>query len=607
MNVLRLVGFSKGSIVGLLAFHLFGTVFESFGLSLLLPVFQLMESGKNVAELVASSRFWHALNVAYGAVGLELTIQALLTTSFAAIVMRQVFVYFRLIYVAHIRQTLVRKLRETAFNSFVRARLDYVDSQGLGSIVNDVTIESQMAVECAMSLVTIAGYCIVCSVYVAMLFALSVPMTFAAILVIGMAALPVFWLMQEGKLVGIQLVEANTALLAFLSERLRAIRLIRLSGMAEPEMEAMRRRTQVQYSHHMRGFVLQSRTTVLMEPIVVAAGFAFLYLGVAVFGLSFGEVGLFLIVVMRIAPIVKEILTVRFAVANRLGSVERVDLRLRGLEQAQEVETGTRHFDGLKEGIAIEKVTFCYPGQTKPALSDVSVYIPSVAITALVGPSGGGKSTLVDLLPRLRTPSAGRILFDGVPAGEFTLSSLRGAISYAPQSPQIFDVTIHEHIGYGQPSADRKAIEEAARLAGAHEFISELPDGYNTKLGEGALRLSGGQRQRLDLARALLPRAPVLIMDEPTSQLDADSEYAFREALSRVRRETAITIIVIAHRLSTISIADQIVVLRSGRVEQAGAHAALLRKGGWYADAFQKQQDGGRDPDNIEAAREGAL
>ena len=430
MNVLRLVGFSKGSIVGLLAFHLFGTVFESFGLSLLLPVFQLMESGKNVAELVASSRFWHALNVAYGAVGLELTIQALLTTSFAAIVMRQVFVYFRLIYVAHIRQTLVRKLRETAFNSFVRARLDYVDSQGLGSIVNDVTIESQMAVECAMSLVTIAGYCIVCSVYVAMLFALSVPMTFAAILVIGMAALPVFWLMQEGKLVGIQLVEANTALLAFLSERLRAIRLIRLSGMAEPEMEAMRRRTQVQYSHHMRGFVLQSRTTVLMEPIVVAAGFAFLYLGVAVFGLSFGEVGLFLIVVMRIAPIVKEILTVRFAVANRLGSVERVDLRLRGLEQAQEVETGTRHFDGLKEGIAIEKVTFCYPGQTKPALSDVSVYIPSVAITALVGPSGGGKSTLVDLLPRLRTPSAGRILFDGVPASEFTLDSLRGRSRY---------------------------------------------------------------------------------------------------------------------------------------------------------------------------------
>jgi subfamily B ATP-binding cassette protein MsbA len=602
VNALKIVGFPKTSIAALLAYHLFGTIFESFGLSLLLPVFQLIESGKKATELAAHSRFWHVLNEAYASVGLELTIPALLVTSFVAIVMRQVFVYYRLIYVAHVRQSLIRKLREREFGSFVKARLDYVETEGLGSIINDFTIETQGAVECAMATIAIAGYSIVCFVYVSMLVALSVPMTIAAVVVIGIAALPVAWMMREGRLVGRELVEANSTLLAFLSERIRAIRLIRLSGTAGPEMQDMGRRTERQYNRYMRGFVLQSRTTVFMEPIIVAAGFVFLYLGVAVFGLSFGEIGLFLLVIMRIAPAVKEILTVRFAVANRQGSVERVCRRLQGLIEAEEAKTGTKVFKTLGREIAFENVSFRYPGQTVPVLSDVSMHIPCGQITALVGPSGSGKSTLVDLLPRLRVPSSGRILFDGIPAGDFDLESLRDAVSYTPQSPQIFNVAMWEHISYGQPGADRRAIEDAARLAGAHNFIVALPDGYDTKLGEGGVRLSGGQRQRLDLARALLPRAPLLILDEPTSQLDADSEHAFREALLRIRAKTDITLVVIAHRLSTISVADQIVVLRNGRVEQAGSHAILLRKGGWYADAFRKQQEGGRNDVVIDAS-----
>ena len=240
-------------------------------------------------------------------------------------------------------------------------------------------------------------------------------------------------------------------------------------------------------------------------------------------------------------------------------------------------------------GVRINNVSFVYDNAAQHALRAVDLTIPARKITAIVGPSGSGKSTLIDLLPRLRVPTEGEVYFDDVPAGEFTLASIRQAISYAPQSPQIFNVSAREHIHYGQPDADQAAIEKAARLAGAHDFIAALPEGYDTLLSEGGARLSGGQRQRLDLARAILKPAKILILDEPTSQLDADAEIKFREALLRIKAETELTVVIVGHRFSTLSIADQIVVLQEGSVVDVGTHDALMRRGGWYAKAHQRQ------------------
>jgi ABC-type multidrug transport system fused ATPase/permease subunit len=251
---------------------------------------------------------------------------------------------------------------------------------------------------------------------------------------------------------------------------------------------------------------------------------------------------------------------------------------------------GWREFAGVRNAIRFENVSFDYgAGTDLPALDGVTLEIPAGRITALVGPSGSGKSTLIDLLPWLREPCAGRITFDGVCSTEFSLKSLRSRVAFVPQSPQVFNESAAQHICYGNAYASDQDIHEAARLAGAADFIDELPDGYDTILGEDGVRLSGGQRQRLDLARVLARKGDILILDEPASGLDADAEEKFRNALTRIRKETAMTVILIAHGFSTVVDADQIIVMKQGKVMASGSHELLMREDGWYAQAFNKQ------------------
>ena len=207
-------------------------------------------------------------------------------------------------------------------------------------------------------------------------------------------------------------------------------------------------------------------------------------------------------------------------------------------------------------------------------------------MTAIVGPSGAGKSTLVDCLPRLRTLASGQILFDGVEQGEFSVVSLRQAISFVSQSPQIFNVSAADHIRYGRPSASDEEVRHAASLAQADDFIEEMDEGFDALLGEGGIRLSGGQKQRLDLARALIRRSPILVLDEPTSNLDPESEAKFLAALETVRKVSPTTIIVIAHKLSTVQLADQIAVMEDGVVTASGTFGEVTAQNSWFRRAY---------------------
>jgi len=241
----------------------------------------------------------------------------------------------------------------------------------------------------------------------------------------------------------------------------------------------------------------------------------------------------------------------------------------------------------LNAEIELRNVSFGYANESRSVLNDVTLSIKAGTMVALVGESGGGKSTLTKLFPRFHDPTSGAVLWDGVDLRDATVSSLRRQIALVTQETVLFNETVRHNIAYGKPEATNAEIEEAARIAFAHDFILEMPNGYDTIVGERGIFLSGGQRQRLAIARAVLVNAPVLILDEATSALDAESERLVQKAIANLVRDR--TTIVIAHRLSTVRRANVIVVMEAGRIIETGTHAELLAHDGQYRKLYELQ------------------
>lgn len=266
--------------------------------------------------------------------------------------------------------------------------------------------------------------------------------------------------------------------------------------------------------------------------------------------------------------------------AQRLFAALDVEAEVRDAPGAPELARG-------ETTVRFEDVSFTYDAET-PVLDHVDLEVRRGETIALVGPSGGGKSTILNLIPRFYDVTGGKVTIDGTDVRDVTLASLRHQIALVTQEPFLFDDTIRANIAYAHPDASQAQIEEAARQAAAHDFILELPRGYDTGVGEAGARLSGGQRQRIAIARAFLKDAPILLLDEATSALDTESEKQVQAALERLMAGR--TTILIAHRLSTVRHADRIYVIDRGRVVETGSHATLVRKRGLYA-RLAKTQD----------------
>lgn len=266
-------------------------------------------------------------------------------------------------------------------------------------------------------------------------------------------------------------------------------------------------------------------------------------------------------------------------IQQALAAAERV-YDVMDLETEQSKDHGTVALTGIRQGVEFQGVSLRYDSQTVPALTGIDLSIKSGEAVALVGSSGGGKTTLVSLLPRFYEPTTGRILLDSLPLASYTLQSLRTHIGIVSQEVVLFDDTISRNIAFGQTGAGQSDIEQAAKAAYAHDFILRMPEGYETVIGERGVKLSGGERQRLAIARAILRDPPLLILDEATSALDTESERIVQLALANLMKNR--TTLVIAHRLSTIQNADRIVVLDRGTIAEVGSHEELLRRGGVY-------------------------
>lgn len=587
----RRVGFGLRQEATLLGFQLLGTLAEGVGIAMFVPIVQMV-ANRDIPAEPANSPLTRILDWVYGQIGGQPSLAVMVVAAYLAIVVRQVFSYQRLVATSTIREGLVFDIRCQVFRRYLRADSAYHDREATGSIVNSMTSELGLAVYACMAPVQLLGYFLIFLFYLGMLFVIGGLTAFIALAVLGAVLILTRRLLNRSVGFGINVAEANKRLANFLVERLGSIRLIRLSGAETAEMADLRNLAGTQRDGMLRVWLLNARLGSLIEPIAIGVGLVVIYLGITVFKLQIEQLAAIgIVAAMRLLPISRELMVSGQAAMANNASLRSLVSRLETMREAAEIRSGRTSFAGLTKELRFEAVDFAYPaGGERPALRDINLVIPAGSMTALVGPSGAGKSTLVDLIPRLREPTSGSIRLDGTPLAEFDVEALREGIAYMSQSPLVFNVSLREHIRYGRPTASNAEVEAAAMLAGVSEFVHQLPNGYETLVGEDGVRLSGGQRQRLDLARALVRQASILILDEPTSNLDARSEAHFKQALQQIRRETRVTILVVAHRLSTIEDADQIVVLSGGRIEGLGRHDQLVESNDWYARAYREQR-----------------
>ena len=508
----------------------------------------------------------------------------------AAVVLKNLLVWIAGQYGAALQEYVTRDLRNTVYRHLAHLPLGYFTQMKAGQILSRVindTFETRLILTQVVTQSLQSASLVL--VYIAILFSISWKLSLIALVILpllGFSLQPMLKKLRRGNL---RRGNVHGEMTSVLQETISGIRLVKASG-AEAYEEGRFADGSNKYA---RSSLKLTRLALLAPPITEIIGtlIAVLILWIGAWqvlrdGTMTGATLLaFLTLVLRLLQPLKQLSQMRTTAQSSLASAQRLFEILDSPAEFQR-DRGTREKMAFERDLRFVGVSFSYADA--PVLKGIDFTVRKGEVVALVGPSGSGKSTLVDLIPRFYEPSEGRILVDGIDTREIKLPGLRALTGIVSQETVLFHDTVRNNIAYGAPGQySQQQIEDAAKAANAHSFITDLPLGYETMLGERGTRLSGGQRQRLAIARALLSDPPILILDEATSALDTESERLVQEAIDRLLQGR--TVFVIAHRLSTIAHADQILVLDRGEIVEQGSHAELLARRGAYHRLYSLQ------------------
>jgi subfamily B ATP-binding cassette protein MsbA len=480
------------------------------------------------------------------------------------------------------------QLRQQMFNRLLQVPIGFHDKHVTGHVLNTMMVEVMQVLDLFRSvMVVLIRDSLTVLGLIGYLFWLNWKLTLITIALVPLVAVAVRLTAKRLKRLIRESQQLNGELMQTIDETIRARHVIKVFGGQQYEAMRFARR-----ADRLRGFILRQESTAattepitqLLNAISVAVIITIALMQAGDGQMTVGGFTSFIIAMLLILTPMKHLANISGPLQRSVVACERVfGMMDEPLERSGGVSLPKR----AKGELSFRNVSFSYPDTADSALSDISFDIAPGETVALVGMSGGGKSTLVNLVPEFYPVSAGQILLDGTPIAQIDLASLRAQIAMVSQHVVLFDDTIAANIAYGDPEPDLQRVNAAIRAAHLEDVITGLQDGIESSIGDNGMRLSGGQRQRLAIARAIYKDAPILILDEATSALDSESERAVQQALDSLMKGR--TTLVIAHRLSTIERADRIAVLEHGRTVEIGSHAELLQAGGVYAHLYQLQ------------------
>lgn len=499
-------------------------------------------------------------------------------------------------FTTNIGQWVAHDLRKTVYDHLQRLSLSYYDTHETGNLVSTITDDIDAVQDFASSsmlsilvdILTMIGMLVV-------MFYVNWDFTLIALSVTPFLIIFVFRFKHIVKKATHEVRKKQSEIMSVVQEGLTSIRVVQAFARGDYEEERLEQKSLENIQAALRARKIKSLLSPFIE-FLVAIGTALVLLYgarlVLAGHMTAGSLVVFLAYLSKLFKPIQDLAKMTNSVAAAAVGLERIkaildtDVKLTELPQAIKAKD-------IKGGIHFDNVTFGY-NANQIILKGVNFKIEPGQMVGVVGSTGGGKSTVVSLIPRFYDPSSGSVKIDGEDIRNFTIKSLRDQISFVLQDTQLFVAPIWQNIAYGKPSATREEVVNAAKLANAHDFIMQMEKGYDTMVGERGMTMSGGQRQRIGIARAIIRNTPMLILDEPTAALDAESETLVLEALERLMKNK--TTIIIAHRLITIRDADLILVLKDGLIAESGTHEQLLANNGLYAELHKIQFQDGQKP-----------
>ena len=592
-DYIKLLRFLKGHgrEFTLAVFFMFiSSLFQGVQYSLLVPLTDRILTNKTIVLPNKVPAFLQSMVDRFNTMDTHLLLWVIPLVFFIMILIRLATTFCYDYLMNDIAQKIMRDIRSRLYEKIQHLSLDYFSRKRTGELISRITNDVQTienGISYAVTDMVRQPFMII--TYLVMVFMLYASAAGAVIILVALIAWPMATFGKKLRKLAKGSQEKMADINSHLLETISGIRVVKAFSMEAYEIDRFRKRNQEFYKLKIKAI----KRTLILSPIIEVVGTVF---GLTVFmilgkqvmegHLSFGVFGLFLAGILQVISPIKKLANVHVITQQALAANDRIyevlDAKSTVIEKKDPQDLPT-----MKKNIVFQNVSFEYDSESGLVLKDINLEIKAGELLAIVGPTGTGKSTLANLIPRFYDPTEGKVLIDGIDLKDVSFQSLRDQIGIVGQETILFNDTVKANIAYGFSLATDEKIEEATKRAFAHQFIMKMPNGYGTVIGDRGFRLSGGEKQRLAIARAILRNPPLLILDEATSQLDSESEKYVQDALDQLM--VGRTVVAIAHRLSTVIKADKIVVIDGGRIVGLGRHDDLIKTCPLYKRLYENQ------------------